>query len=140
MPRGQGLLKFFRNTGLVSNGRCHVCTRGQNSQYQLEKQALLTFCRRFPCADACLTSSSPKHLICCFFFKKGELQFRVSNSLPCSLHINHSQDDAEALSGTYIHCHCYFLNIAASSQIYKARMMLSLIPLTMSADSSYQGK
>lgn len=70
MPRDQGLLKNFRNTGLVSNGRCHVCTRGQNSQYQLEKQALLTFCGRFPCADACLTSSSPKQLICGFFLKK----------------------------------------------------------------------
>lgn len=75
-----------------------------------------------------------------FLLKKGELQFSASNSLPCSLHINHSQDDAEALSGMYIHRHCYFLNIAASSQLYKARMMLSLIPLTMSADSSYQGK
>lgn len=100
--QGQGLLKFLRDTSLVLTESRHICAGGQKPWHQLEKQHHIS--SRKWVVFAWLSLNSPKHSgYLLTVFKKGKFQFSVSNRLPCSLCINHSQHKAQVLSGMCIH-------------------------------------
>lgn len=107
----QGLLKLLRDWFGFSDS-CHICAKGQNPQYQLEKQHHLSSSKWS--MFAWLSLNYPKHSgYLLFVFKKVSVQCPQQAAL--QLAYKPPQHGAQVLS-RMSHHHCYFLRLAASFQ------------------------